>query len=134
MDDLKRFGISIPGDLLSRFDELIQRRGYGNRSEAIRDLMREDLSRERVHSNQPVVGVISLVYDHHTRELTEKLTSLQHDHATSIISSMHVHLSHHDCLEVVVIRGRARPIQELADQMAAIKGVKFGRCVLTAAG
>ncbi|MBE7561111.1 nickel-responsive transcriptional regulator NikR [bacterium] len=134
MDELKRFGISIPGDLLSRFDELIERRGYSNRSEALRDLMREDLGRERVHSNQPVVGVISLVYDHHTRELTEKLTSLQHDHTESIISTMHVHLSHHDCLEVIVMRGRARQIEELADRMAAIKGVKFGRCVLAGMG
>lgn len=133
MDEIKRFGISIPAGLLEQFDRLIEQRGYGNRSEAIRDLMRDALQKERVAANRTVVGVITLVYDHHTRELTERLTSLQHDHTGAIISVLHVHLSHHDCLEVIVIRGKARQIEELADRMAAIKGVKHGRCVIAAA-
>jgi len=131
MESLKRFGISIPADLLGHFDRLIAERGYTNRSEALRDMMRDELRKERTRSDDPVVGTITLVYDHHTRELSEKLLSLQHDHTASVISTMHVHLTHHDCLEVIVIRGRASQIQQLADRMIAIKGVKHGKYVIT---
>ena len=131
MESLKRFGISIPSDLLAHFDELILEQGYTNRSEALRDMMRDELQKERARSEEPVVGTITLVYDHHTRELSEKLLTLQHNHTASVISTMHVHLSHHDCLEVIVIRGPASHIQQMADRMIAIKGVKHGKCVLT---
>jgi CopG family transcriptional regulator, nickel-responsive regulator len=132
MSDIARFGVSIPTDLLGEFDKLIECQGYGNRSEAVRDLIREKLLTEEIHTGQDVVASIALVYDHHTRGLTEKLTEMQHKYPTNIVSSMHIHISHHNCLEVIIIKGNAGEIQQLSDLMVATRGVRHGKCTIIA--
>jgi CopG family nickel-responsive transcriptional regulator len=126
-----RFGVSLPEELIKQFDALINRKNYQNRSEAIRDLIRNDLIQDAITSNEPMVGVLSLIYDHHKRELQDKLTEMQHDHVESMVSSMHVHLDHENCLEVIIIRGIASRIKQLADHMIATKGIKHGNLYLT---
>jgi CopG family nickel-responsive transcriptional regulator len=127
-----RFSISLPQRLLSRFDQLISQKGYANRSEAIRDLIREHLvEREWELGEKVTVGAVSLVYDHHKRELDKVLTDLQHQYCDSIISALHVHLDRHNCLEVVVVRGKSGQIRKIADKLISTKGVKYGK--LTAA-
>ena len=133
--DLCRIGVAINEELLAQFDKLIDKRGYTNRSEAFRDLIRNELVKERWDSpNSEVFGTVTLVYDHHVRLLTEKLTSLQHKYHSSIISSTHVHLDHDNCLEVIVVRGKATAVQGLANALIAMKGVKHGRFTGTASG
>ncbi|MCX6599866.1 MAG: nickel-responsive transcriptional regulator NikR [Acidobacteria bacterium] len=133
MADLARIGVAIDSDLLQSFDKAIARRGYTNRSEAFRDLIRDELSREQgQNADANVVGTITLLYDHHVRLLTERLTETQHHHHGVIVSSLHVHLSHHDCLEVLVVRGTSAAVRNVADQLIATKGVKHGKLVLTA--
>lgn len=135
MKDLTRFGISINDTLLKRFDTLIAEKGYVNRSEAIRDLIRNALVEEEwTKENDETVGTVSLVYDHHTRDLADKLTEHQHSHHKEIISSLHIHLDEHHCLEVVVIKGRARDIKRLADELIGTKGVKHGKLMTTTTG
>lgn len=135
MKDLTRFGISINDTLLKRFDALIAEKGYVNRSEAIRDLIRNALVEEEwTKENDETVGTVSLVYDHHTRDLADKLTEHQHSHHKEIISSLHIHLDEHHCLEVVVIKGRARDIKRLADELIGTKGVKHGKLMTTTTG
>ncbi len=126
-----RFGVSIPARLLARFDELVEERGYGNRSEALRDLIRDAMVEREWEGNEETVGTVTLVYDHHVRELAEALTRLQHDHGQSIVSTLHVHLDHHHCLEVLVVKGKAQEIRHLADRLIGTRGVVHGR--LTAA-
>ena len=130
--DVARFGVSCDGELLGRFDERIRQEGYGNRSEALADLMREHLLRNKLQGDAEVVGTVAIVYDHHQRELSERLLDLQHQHHTSVISTLHVHLNHHDCLEILVIRGPAVAVQELADRLISIRGVKHGRLMVPA--
>jgi CopG family nickel-responsive transcriptional regulator len=133
MPELKRIGVALNDDLLDQFDELMGRRGYTNRSEAFRDLIRAELVNEAAQSrNARVVGTLTLVYDHHVRLLTDKLNSVQHDHHDLIISTMHTHLDHDNCLEVIVLRGKAVEVQTLADTLLAVKGVKHGRLVVAA--
>src|SRR5512147_1080995 len=104
MSELSRIGVAIDSELLQRFDDLIGQRGYTNRSEAFRDLIREELVQQAWESpDSQVVGTVTLVYDHHVRLLNEKLTDLQHDHHKSILSTLHVHLDHDNCLEVLVV-------------------------------
>ena len=135
MSGTVRFGVSIDSRLLERFDALIDEKGYVNRSEAIRDLIRNALVEERtMRDDAEMVGTVSLVYNHHTRDLADKLTDHQHSHHEAIISTLHVHLDAHHCLEVVVIRGRAGEIRQLADELIGTKGVKHGRLMLTTAG
>jgi len=135
MSETVRFGVSIDSRLLERFDALIEDKGYVNRSEAIRDLIRNALVEERtMRDDAEMVGTVSLVYNHHTRDLADKLTEHQHSHHESIISTLHVHLDAHHCLEVVVIRGRAGEIRQLADELIGTKGVKHGRLMLTTSG
>jgi CopG family nickel-responsive transcriptional regulator len=135
MKDLVRFGISINDSLLNRFDTLIAEKGYVNRSEAIRDLIRNALVEEEwAREDVEAVGTVSLVYDHHTRDLSDKLTEHQHSHHKEIISALHVHLDKHHCLEVVVIRGKARDIKHLADELIGTKGVKHGKLMTTTTG
>jgi CopG family nickel-responsive transcriptional regulator len=135
MQDLTRFGISINNTLLKRFDALIAEKGYVNRSEAIRDLIRNALVEEEwTKENDETVGTVSLVYDHHTRDLSDKLTEHQHSHHKEIISSLHVHLDEHHCLEVVVIKGKAKDIKRLADELVGTKGVKHGKLMTTTTG
>jgi CopG family nickel-responsive transcriptional regulator len=135
MADLCRIGVAIHEDLLGKFDKIIARRGYANRSEAFRDLIRKELVEEVWQdSASEVFGTVTLVYDHHARLLTEKLTELQHHHHHAILSSLHVHLDHDNCLEVILVRGKAAAVKKLADALIATKGVKHGRFTATASG
>ena len=119
-------------DLLASFDEAIERKGYANRSEAIRDLVRDHLVSEQAsHGRRIVVGALVIVYDHHTRELGDRLTDIQHDVGDVVISTMHVHLDHHSCLEVLALKGQSRVVHELADRILSLKGVKHGKLIIT---
>jgi CopG family nickel-responsive transcriptional regulator len=135
MSETVRFGISIDARLLDRFDDLIGDKGYVNRSEAIRDLIRNALVEEEwARDDEEAVGTVSLVFDHHTRDLSDKLTEHQHSHHREIVSALHVHLDAHHCLEVVVLKGRAGDIKRLADELIGTKGVKHGKLVTTTTG
>jgi CopG family transcriptional regulator, nickel-responsive regulator len=130
-----RFGISLEADLLQRFDRHIRKRRYTNRSEAIRDLIRDELVREEwTGADGDVVGAITLVYDHHVRDLAGRLTSLQHEYSGKIVTSVHVHLDHHNCLEVMIVRGRGPSIGELAEKIRTVRGVKHVTCSMTTTG
>lgn len=134
MGQLVRFGISIDERLLSSFDRLIDGKGYQNRSEAIRDLIRSAIVEEKwSRGDEEMVGTVTLVYNHHVRDLADKLTEHQHHHHHRIISAMHVHLDPHNCLEVLVVRGNAQEIKRIADELIGVKGVKHGRLVMTTA-
>jgi len=135
MSTLTRFGISMDSQLLRRFDAFIREHAYANRSEAVRDLVRDRLVQKSWdQGNEEMVGTITLVFDHHQRDLTEKLTAQQHDHHETVLSAMHVHLDHFNCLEVLAVRGKARDIQSIADRLISVKGVKHGKLVMTATG
>jgi CopG family transcriptional regulator, nickel-responsive regulator len=135
MSDLERFSITIPKELSAAFDKRNKRKGYGNRSEAIRDLIREALVKEEWRDPKAhVAATVTLVYDHHTRTLTDRITEVQHDFGELIVSAMHVHLDHHNCLEVIVLRGLAKAVQALANTLAAIKGVKHAQVTLATEG
>lgn len=135
MDRLERIGVSIDGDLLAKFDALIDERGYTSRSEAFRDLIRNELVAEFSKSpNAEVVGSLTLVYDHHTRMLSNKLIDLQHKHHEAVLSTLHVHLDHDNCLEVLIIKGRSDHVRELADSLISTKGVKHGRLTISSGG
>jgi CopG family nickel-responsive transcriptional regulator len=128
MPAIERIGVSLEKTLLGGFDRLIARRGYQSRSEAIRDLIRAQLSQERLANPlADSLAAVCLLYDHHRAGLTEKLIRLQHSHLLQIISSMHVHISHHDCLEVIIMRGPVGEIERVADNIIALKGVKLGK-------
>jgi len=132
MADLSRIGVSIDSDLLHRFDQFIADKGYDNRSEAFRDLIRDKLVGSAVVSpNALVVGTLTLIYDHHTRLLPEKLTDLQHENHEIIISTLHAHLDRENCLEVIILRGKSRDVQRLADRLISTKGVQHGRLVMS---
>ena len=132
MGDLSRIGVSIDADLLRRFDSFIADKGYENRSEAFRDLIRDRLVDSAVIGpNALVVGTVTLIYDHHTRLLPEKLTDIQHENHDIIISTLHAHLDHENCLEVIVLRGKSRDVQRLADRLISTKGVQHGRLVMS---
>ena len=135
MPGVTRFGVSLEKHLLRQFDRLIARRGYTNRSEAIRDLIRESLVREQWElGSDEVVGALTLVYNHEVRDLTDKLTDLQHAHYKAIVSGLHVHLDPHHCLEVLVLRGRAKELKAIADRLIGTRGVKHGTFSATAEG
>jgi CopG family nickel-responsive transcriptional regulator len=135
MSDLARIGVAIDSLLLKRFDQLIGQRGYTNRSEAFRDLIRDELVRKSWESpDADVVGTVTLVYNHHVRMLNEKLTGMQHDHHQNILSTMHVHLDHDNCLEVIVVKGKAKNVQHIADGLISTKGVKHGHLTITTTG
>ena len=128
---LNRIGIAIEKQLLRRFDRLISKRGYANRSEAFRDLIRNELVQEAAtEPNQEVLGTVTIVYDHHTRLLSTKLNAFQHHHYENVISTLHVHLDHDNCLEAVVVRGTTRIVQELANELISTKGVKYGKLTI----
>lgn len=132
MGDLSRTGVSIDTDLLEQFDRFIDNQGYANRSEALRDLIRDRLVSNSVGSpNAEVVGTVTLIYDHHSRLLPEKLTDIQHEHHSEIISTVHAHLDHDTCLEVIVVKGKSKQIQQLADLLISTKGVQHGRLVIS---
>lgn len=135
MSELARIGVAIDSELLNRFDQLIGERGYTNRSEAFRDLIRDELVQKSWESAESeVVGTVTLVYDHHVRMLNEKLTDMQHDHHKNILSTLHVHLDHDNCLEVLIVKGKAGTVQKIADALISTKGVKHGRLTLTTTG
>jgi CopG family transcriptional regulator, nickel-responsive regulator len=132
---LIRFGVSMEKDLLCEFDSLCSAKGYENRSEAIRDMVRNLLIENKLkEENTEGVGTLTLVYNHHQRELEEKLTEYQHHHLNEIISSVHIHLTAHLCLEVLLLRGKAKEIKKVADGLIATKGVQHGKLVMTAVG
>ncbi|MBN1290538.1 MAG: nickel-responsive transcriptional regulator NikR [Candidatus Latescibacteria bacterium] len=132
--DIQRFGVSIGAGLLDKFDVLITGKGYTNRSEAIRDLIRNKLVEAEWESStdrQASIGTITIVYDHHTREIGDRLTDLAHDHHDLVISSMHVHLTHKSCLEVMLVKGCGKEIRAFSDRVLSIRGVKHGKLVIT---
>jgi CopG family nickel-responsive transcriptional regulator len=135
MSELMRFGVSMDAQLLGRFDELIGRKGYVNRSKAVRDLVRNALVEDRWgRDDEAVVGTVTIVYDHHTRELAEKLTEHQHSHHDAVISTLHVHLDAHFCLEVVVVRGSSGEVRRIAAELIGTRGVVHGKLVSTTTG
>jgi CopG family nickel-responsive transcriptional regulator len=135
MSELIRFGVSIDSRLLSRFDQLITEKGYANRSEAIRDLIRDELVEQSWEAEEEeTVGTITLVYNHETRDLTEKLTDYQHQVHGAVISALHVHLDKHNCLEVLVVKGKGGELKKVADRLIGTKGVKHGKLVTTTTG
>jgi CopG family nickel-responsive transcriptional regulator len=135
MSELIRFGVSMDDRLLSRFDQLIAEKGYSNRSEAIRDLIRDELVEHSWEEDEgETVGTITLVYNHEMRDLTEKLIDFQHRVHGAVISSLHVHLDMHNCLEVLVVKGKRREVKKVADRLIGTKGVKHGKFVTTTTG
>ena len=124
MSGVYRFGISLEKSLIDAFDSHIESQHYGNRSEAIRDLIREELSRKKWAEGGIVAGAVVMTYDHHKRELVNKLLDIQHDFSATIISTQHVHLEHHLCLEILAVKGKARDVQRLADSIKSLVGVK----------
>jgi CopG family transcriptional regulator, nickel-responsive regulator len=134
MGVLSRTGIALDSDLLKRFDDLISRLGYTNRSEAFRDLIRDRLVGEQTASvTATVVGTVTLIYDHHAHGVTEKLTELQHAHHELVVSTSHAHLDHDSCLEVLIVHGKSGQIEEFAGRLIGLKGVQHGRLVMTVA-
>ena len=136
MGKLVRFGVAMDEDLLARFDALVARRGVAtNRSEAVRDLVRDALVESAWESSdEEIVGTVTMVFDHHASDLSEKLDALQHQHFDKIVSAMHVHLDRHNCLEVLVVRGSSEQVRDIADGLLGTKGVKHGKLVTTASG
>jgi len=135
LSNLTRFGISIDDELLQTFDQLIEKAGYQSRSEAIRDLIRNYLVQSQWEDSQsPVVGTITLVYDHHIADIEHQLTHQQHEHIGQICASTHVHLDQRNCLEVIIVRGPAQMIRSLADHLIAQRGVKHGHLTCTTTG
>ena len=132
MEKITRFGVSIEPDLLKKFDKIIRMEGYTNRSEAIRDLVRNNLIREEnKNPNAESIGTLTIIYDHHTGNLTYKLLDLQHDHTKEIMSTTHIHIDHNNCLEVLVLKGKTGKIKKLADNIKSLKGIKHGELVIT---
>jgi CopG family nickel-responsive transcriptional regulator len=134
MNRLVRFGVSLDQRLLEEFDRHIKRRRYTNRSEALRDLIRDNLVGQEWDENKETVGTITFVYDHHVRDLAGKLTDIQHDCQGQILSGMHVHLDHDHCLEVLVVKGKGSEIKKVADALVSVKGVKHGKLSMTTTG
>ncbi|AJC71337.1 MAG: nickel-responsive transcriptional regulator NikR [Thermococcus sp.] len=130
-----RFGVSIPGELLEKFDRIIQEKGYVNRSEAIRDLIRDFIVRHEWEvGDAEVAGTITMLYNHDEADVVKELLDLQHDYLNEIVSSIHVHMDEHNCLEVVIVKGKASRIKEIADRLLSLKGVKHGKLVMTGTG
>jgi len=135
MDDVVRFGVSMDSRLLKQFDKYINQKGYANRSEAIRDLIRNNLVEEEWKVGKgETVGTITIIYNHHKRELTDTLTNIQHKYHASMISTMHVHLDSHNCLEVLVVKGKAKEIKIIADRLIGTKGVIHGKLTTATLG
>jgi len=132
MSDLERIGVSLDKDLLEQFDKLITKQGYRIRSEAIRDLVRKHISEEQLENpNAKAVAAVFIVYDHHSTKLSDSLVDLQHSHTLTksvhVISSLHIHLDEHDCLEIIVLRGQAGQIRKIGEKIVSMKGVKLGK-------
>lgn len=127
-EELYRFGVSMEESLIEKFDNHLMKRGYYNRSEAIRDLVRDLLAKEKIEiKNAVVYGIVSFIYDHHQRELEERITHFQHENYKSIISTTHIHIDHKNCLEVIIMKDKAQKIKSIAEAIFALKGVKSGQ-------
>ena len=134
-EPVARFSISLPPSLLEQLDEMSRQKGYDNRSLAITDMVRDRLVEHRQKfSNEEIAGTITLVYDHHKEHVQAALTDIQHDYHEGIVSTLHVHLDHDNCLEVLVVRGKAGLIKKIADELIAAKGVKHGKLTVTTTG
>ena len=136
MSEISRFGVSAEEELLKSYDRLLADQGYANRSEALRDLMRDALVKSRLETypeNSEVLGSLTLVYDHHATDLNDKMNQLQHDHHELVVSVLHVHVSYDDCMEVIVLRGALREIRFLAEGILSLRGVKHGHLFITLA-
>ena len=131
---LRRFSISLEESLLDKFDQFIQAHQYDNRSEAIRDLIRKAFVKKEWQADKQVMGVITLVYDHHQPNLQEKVTETQHDFHHHIVSTTHVHMDHDNCMEVIIVRGKAGEVQELANRLIALRGVRDGNLAMSSTG
>jgi CopG family nickel-responsive transcriptional regulator len=131
----ERFSVSLPAQLVADFDALLAKKGQTNRSLAIGEILRGWIvEQRRENPEQEIAGAITLVYDHHKRNLQDQLTEIQHDHHHLILATMHVHLDHHNCLEIIAVRGKAGEVQEIADALIGAKGVKHGRLMITSTG
>jgi CopG family nickel-responsive transcriptional regulator len=135
MDKVTRFSVSLDKQLARELDRMCREKGYDNRSQAIADMVRNQLVEHRQEfGDEEIAGTITLVYDHHKPKLLDLLTDIQHDHGDLIIATLHVHLDHHNCLEVLTVRGRATAIKSMADRLIAAKGVKHGKLTITTTG
>ncbi|MGD9014504.1 MAG: nickel-responsive transcriptional regulator NikR [Candidatus Omnitrophota bacterium] len=134
MKELARFGVSLEKELLDKFDKLIKRKNYPNRSEAFRDLIRQELISREWQEAGEIAGAVTLVYNHHRRELVNRLTDIQHNFSEIIISTQHIHLDHDNCLEIVALKGNPRKAQRLMDTLKAVKGVKHGTLSMSTTG
>ena len=129
---MERVGVSFEPELLVKFDELIKKKGYTNRSEAIRDLVRKSLIEAEIRTEKgTVIGTLTIIYDHEVGDVTNRLLHLQHHHHSEISSTTHIHIDEHTCLEVLVVRGKAKDVRKLADNINALKGVRHGELVIT---
>lgn len=135
MEKVVRFGVSLEPEMLKKFDKLIRKKGYGSRSEAIRDLIRDETVKQILENeNEPVIGTLTIVYDHDASNVTNKLLDAQHLHHKNVLSTMHLHLDEHNCLEVLVVSGKVKDVQSIADSITSIKGVKHGKLTVTKKG
>lgn len=131
MQKITRFGVSINPDLLEKFDRMMKKKGYTNRSEALRDLIRANIIKERnTNLDQKSLGTLTIVFDHHSGFLTERLLELQHENYPRILTSTHIHVDHDNCLEVLILQGKIRDIQTLSDKIKSLKGIKYGELVI----
>ena len=135
MSKLIRFGVSVDSNLLEKFDDMNKSKGYRNRSEAIRDLIRERLvTEEWAQTGHETVGVFSIVYDHHQNELSQVLNTLQHNYLDIIVSSTHIHIDHHNCLEVIILKGESSRIRDITNRLSTERGIKHGKLIMTSTG
>lgn len=132
MDNTKRFGVSVPPDLLEKFDEKIDEKMYTNRSEAIRDLIRDFLVKEKwEETDEEVYGSLTIIFDHEKKGISDKLNEMEHQDHTHIVSTMHIHLDKHNCMETMAIKGKPHDIKQIADKLISTKGVKHGKLMMT---
>jgi CopG family nickel-responsive transcriptional regulator len=134
MSKLVRFGVSLEAGLLAKFDALLRKRGWASRSEALRDLIRQELVQKEWLDGDEVAGAVTLIYDHHRKDLMGRITDIQHDYHHLIISTQHIHLDHDHCLEIIAVKGNPGEVHRLADTLKAIKGVKHGTLSMSTAG
>ena len=135
ISQLERFGVSMESELIKGFDKLVDKKGYPNRSEAIRDLVRNLMVEEEAKlGTKEVIGTITIVYSHDTHDLTDTLNHIQHHSHEQIVSTVHVHLDEHNCLEVLIVKGKGEEIKKIADRLISTKGVKHGKLTITTTG
>lgn len=134
MAQLIRFGVSLEKDLSRLFDKHVREKNYSNRSEAIRDLIRQELVAKEWATGGEVAGAITMIYDHHQRDLVNRLMDIQHEFLQEIVSTQHIHVDHHNCLEIIAVKGPAMKIKKLAELLKATKGVKHGTLSMTSTG